>query len=166
MKSFNECVDAYRQLVEEGTVKKAYAGLMEFIMSLRNHLKSKYPDYHVSGSIYYGYMDMTYFSFTPQLLRSKNLKIAIAFIHEKASFEVWLAGANKQIQSKYWKLFKEKTWASYRIPESLKGIDSIIEYDLSDLSDFNDLGALTEQIEKRTLQFIADIEAFFATSKV
>ena len=38
-------------------------------MELRTQLKNKYPDYFVSGSIYYGYMDMTYFSFFPESLK-------------------------------------------------------------------------------------------------
>lgn len=160
MKSFNECMNEYRQQVQNGTIKKAYQGLMEYIMKLKNYFNNKYPDYQISGNIYYGYMDMTYFSFTPESLRNKRLKIAIVFIHDKASFEVWLAGANKKIQSKYWKLFKESDWNKYRIPSDIKGVDSIVEYDLIDNPNYNDLDTITRQIEDGTLKFIEEIEAF------
>jgi hypothetical protein len=65
MESFHECMNEYRKQLEKGAIIKAYKGLMEYIMDLRMHLKNKYPDYFVSGSIYFGYMDMTYFSFFP-----------------------------------------------------------------------------------------------------
>ena len=77
MRSFQENMDEYRKQLEKGTIKDAYRGLMEYIMDLKTHFKNKYPDHFTSGSIYYGYMDMTYFSFTPKSLKDRNLKIAI-----------------------------------------------------------------------------------------
>ena len=162
MKSFQEYMNEYRKQVEKGDIKEAYKGLMKYIMDLRTHFKNKYPDYFVSGSIYQGYMDMTYFSFIPESLKSKKLKIAIVFCQETFRFEVWLVGYNKQIQTKYWKLFKESDWDKYHIPSTTKGVDSIIEYILVDNPDFNDLDTLTKQIEKGTLKFIKDIENFLS----
>jgi hypothetical protein len=129
---------------------------------MRLYFKNKYPDYFVSGSIYYGYMDMTYSSFFPKSLKSRKLKIAIVFIHDTIRFEVWLAGYNKQVQTKYWKLFKESGWNKYRIPSTTKGVYSIIEYILVDNPDFNDSNTLTKQIERGTLNFINDIENFLS----
>ncbi len=98
MEPLQEYVDEYRRQMEKGVIQKAYKGLMEYIMGLRTHLKTKYPDYSVSGSIYYGYMDMTYFSFFPESFKQRGLKVAIVFIHETCRFEIWLAGYNKQVQ--------------------------------------------------------------------
>jgi hypothetical protein len=109
--SFNENMIEYRKQLEQGSIRQAYKGLMEYIMDLRIHLQKKYPDYSVSGNIYYGYMDMTYFSFTPEQLKNKKLKIAIVFQHKSTSYEIWLAGYNKQIQTEYWNLFKEKKFS-------------------------------------------------------
>jgi hypothetical protein len=162
MKSLNEYVNQYRKQIEKGDIKEAYKGLMEYIMNLRNHFQNKYPDYLISGNIYYGYMDMTYFSFTPEALKNKKLKIAVVFIHGKVKFEVWLAGANKQIQLKYWELFKERNWNQYRIPSNIKGVDSILECDLVDNPDFNELATLTNQIEIGILKFIKDILTFLS----
>jgi hypothetical protein len=162
MGSFSVDMSEYRKQLEKGAIQKAYKGLMEYIMDLRTHLKNKYPDYFVSGSIYYGYMDMTYFSFFPESLKQHDLKIAIVFIHDSFRFEAWLAGYNKQVQAKYWKLFKESDWNKYHIVPSTKGVDSIVEYILVDNPDFNDLDTLTKQIEKETLKFITDVESFLA----
>lgn len=66
MGSLPEYLQQYRKQLEKGAISKAYKGLMEYMMSLRTNFQTKYPDHFVSGSLYYGYMDMTYFAFTPQ----------------------------------------------------------------------------------------------------
>jgi hypothetical protein len=163
MKPFHENIDEYKKQLEKGAIQMAYKGLMEYVMDLRTHFKNKYPDYFVSGSIYYGYMDMTYFSFFPKSIKDRNLKIAIVFIHATCHFEIWLAGYNKQIQSKYWKLIKESGWNTYHLVTITEGADSIVEHVLVDNPDFSDLAALTEQIETGTLKFIKDVESFLST---
>ena len=162
MESFHEYMNEYKKQVQKGYIQEAYRGLMEYIMELRLYLKNKYPAYVVSGSIYHGYMDMTYFSFFPESLKRRKLKIAIVFIHDTFRFEVWLAAFNKQVQTQYWRLVKESAWNKYRIPSTIKGVDSIIEYVLVDNPDFCNLDALTKQIEEGTLTFIKDIEKFLA----
>jgi len=162
MESFHDCVNEYRKQIQKGAIKEAYKGLMEYIMDLRTHFKNKYPDYFVSSNIYFGYMDMTYFSFIPESLKRRKLKIAIVFIHDTIRFEAWLAGYNKQIQTKYWKLIKESNWKKYCIPSNTKDVDSIIENILVDNPDFSDLDNLTKQIERGTMEFIEDIESFLS----
>ncbi len=162
MKSFNEYVSEYKKQVGKGDIKEAYRRLMEYIMDLRIHFKSGYPEYFVSGNIYQGYMDMTYFSFIPDSLKSKKLKVAIVFIHDTIRFEAWLAGYNKQVQAKYWKLFKDSGWDKYRIPLTTEGVDSIVECILADNPDFNDPDSLTSQIDRGTLKFIHDVETFLS----
>ena len=160
MERFNEYINEYKKQLEKGVIQEAYKGLMEYIMNLRTYFEKKYTDYHLSGNIYYGYMDMTYFSFFPESLKRRKLKAGIVFIHEKFRFEVWLFGYNKKVQTKYWKLFKESGWNKYPIVPTTKGVDSIMEYILIDNPDFSDLDTLTEQIEKGALKFIKDIESF------
>ena len=59
-------------------------------------------------------------------------------------------------------MVREKGWDKYRIPSSIKGIDSVVEYVLVDNPDFRDLDALTTQIEKGTMNFIKDVEDFLS----
>jgi hypothetical protein len=161
MERLQEYVDEYKKQMEKGTIQRAYRGIMQYIMDLRTHFSKKFPDF-APGNIYYGYMDMTYFPIFPILLKEKKLKIAIVLIHETVRFEVWLAGANKQVQEKYWNVFKEGDWTKYRIPATIKGVDSIIEYTLVNNPDFDDLASLTRQIEEETLVFIGNIEGFLS----
>ncbi len=160
MSSFKKSMIEYRKLLEDGVVQKAYRGLIDYLMWLRSYFANKYPDYSVSGSIYQGYMDMTYFSFFPESLKLRKLKVGIVFVYSTFRFEVWLFGYNKEIQAKYWKLFKESGWNKYRIPSTTKGVDSIIEGILLENPDFSNLDVLTKQIELGTMQFISDIEEF------
>jgi hypothetical protein len=162
MGSFQEYINEYRKQLKRGAIKEAYKGLMGYIMDLRTHLKHKYPDYFVSGSIYFGYMDMTYFSFFPKSIRDRKLKTAIVFLHDAFRFEVWLAGYNKQVQTKYWQLFKESDWKKYPLVSTTKGVDSIIEHVLVDNPDFQEVDPLTNQIETETLKFIKDVESFLS----
>ncbi len=162
MDSFQKSMIDYKKQLQKGTIKEAYKGLMDYIMNLRTHFQTKFPDYVVSGSIYFGYMDMTYFSFFPKSLKNKQLKVAVVFVHDTFRFEAWLAGYNKAVQAKYWKLFKESGWDKYHVVSSPKGVDSIVEYVLVDDPDFGDLEALTRQIEAGTLQFIRDVEGFLS----
>jgi len=162
MKPFNDCISEYRKLVEKGDIVTAYRGLMEYMMNLRTHFKNKYPDYSLPGSLYYGYMDMTYFPLVTEKLMEKGLKIAIVLIHDGLRFEAWLSGVNKAVQLKYWEIVKEKHWDQYRIPAGLQGQDSIVECDLADNPDFSDLDKLTGQIETQTLKFIQDVEDFLS----
>ncbi len=162
MEPFHDYIAEYKKQLEKRAIQKAYKGLMEYVMDLRTYFKNKYPDYFVSGSIYYGYMDMTYFSFSPKPIKDRDLKIAVVFIHETCRFEGWLAGYNKQVQSKYWKLIKESGWNTYHLVPTTVGADSILEHVLVDNPDFSDLTALTEVIETGTLKFIKNIESFLS----
>jgi Family of unknown function (DUF7000) len=166
MGQFIEYVDEYKKQLQKGVIQKAYKGLMEYFMGLRTYLADKYPDYYLSGSIYYGYMDMSYFSFSPRSLIERKLKIAIVFIHEGCKYEAWLAGANKQVQSKYWKMFKENDWNKYPIVSTTKGVDAIIVHSLVANPDFSDLDRLTNQIQSEAVVFIKDIESFLSTHEI
>jgi len=163
MESFHESMSEYRKQLQKGSISKAYKGLMEYMMDLRTSLKTRHPDFNVSGSLYFGYMDMTYFSFYPKSIKDHGLKIAIVFNHPKFTFEVWLAGVNKQVQYNYWKLFTTSGWNKYWIVPTIQGVDSVVEHVLTENPDFRDLDSLSDQIETATLKFIQDIEEFLST---
>jgi len=162
MESFHEYMSEYKKQLNKGYIQEAYQGLMDYFGDLRSHLKNKHPEYFVSSSIYYGYMDMTYFSFFPKSLKRRNLKIAIVFIHDTFRFEVWLSGVNRDVQAEYWKLIKENGWNKYHSASNPRSIDFILDHILVDDPDFSDLITLTEQIENGTLDFIKDVEGFLS----
>ncbi|NIM92166.1 MAG: hypothetical protein GTO18_00415 [Anaerolineales bacterium] len=162
MKSFQQYMNEYKKQLKKGDIQKAYQGLMEYFRDLRSHFKNEYPDYSVSGSIYYGYMDMTYFSLFPESLKRRKLKIAIVFIHDTFRFEVWLSGTNRNVQTQYWKLLKESGWNKYHLASNPRGVDYVIDHILIDDPGFSDLDTLTGQIGRGTLEFIRDVESFIS----
>ncbi|MEN8614594.1 hypothetical protein ABFB09_04845 [Dehalogenimonas sp. THU2] len=160
MASFPESVIEYKKQLEKGYIQVAYRGLMGFILDLKSHLKNTHPEFDISGSVYPGYMDMTYFPIVTRSLKSRKLKIAIVFIHETLSFEAWLAGVNKQVQKDYRKLFEQKDQIEYRVSAPGKGVDSIVEYDLVTYPDFSDPDTLITHLENGIMRFVNDIESF------
>ena len=160
--SFHESMNEYKKLLEKGAIQEAYRGLMDYFNSLRLYFQKKYPDHSVSGSVYYGYMDMTYFSFFYEPLKKRKLKIAIVFLHEEFRFEVWLSASNKRVQTDYLELIRRSGWNKYNIATTTKGVDSILDHILVDNPDFSDLDTLTKQIEKGTLKFTKDVENFLS----
>ena len=160
--AFHESMMEYKDQLTKGAIVSAYRGLMEYFNGLRVFFQKKYPAFSVSGSVYYGFMDMTYFAVFPESLKRRKLKIAVVFLHEVFRFEVWLSAANKTVQTEYWNLVRERGWKKYRIPSTTKGFDSIIEHIVVDNPDFRNLDAVTEQIERGTLKFIDDVENFLS----
>ena len=162
MEPFQEYLSEYREQLKNGAVKRAYQGLMGYFNDLRAYLKNKYPNYFLSGSVHFGQMDYTYFYFFPKTLKRQKMKIVILFIHDAFRFEVWLAGYNRAVQAKYWRLFKENNWNKHHLAPATAGVDYITTAVLVDNPDFGDLDALTNQIETGTLKFIRDIETFLS----
>lgn len=160
MTSLQENMLEFQIQLKKGEIQKAYQGLMQFMLSLKNHFSDKFPDYSVSGSIYYGYMDMTYFSIVPDSLKRRDLKIAIVFVYDSFRFEVWLSGRNQQVLTKYWKLIKARGWDKYKLADQGKWADSILEHTLVENPDFSDLTVLTKQIDQENSKFIQDVESF------
>lgn len=162
MDTLQEYMNEYREQLNKGCIQKAYRGLMDYFGELRSYLKKQHPEFYGSGSIYYGYMDMTYFSFFPETLKRRNLKIAIVFLHDAFRFEVWLSGVNRETQAQYWQLIKEHNWNKYHLASDPRSMDYIVSQVLVEDPDFNDLDALSGQIERGTLEFIGDVERFLS----
>lgn len=162
MELFQGYMDEYRNQLQRGVIQQAYRGLMEYMLALKSHFQHQYPDFTISSSLYYGYMDMTYFAISTRLLNQYKLKIALVFIHAAGRFEAWLSAQNKGIQARYWRSIRESGWNEYKLVPDIRGADSIIEYNIVQEPDFGDLEALTALIESKTLRFIQDIEGYLS----
>ena len=165
MQSTQKDMNELRLQLRTGAIQRAYKTLLSYLMDLRTHFQNRFPRYSISG-LYQGYMDMTYFAIIPPSLKRRKLKIAIVFNYEAFRFEAWLSGANRQVQRKYWELFRDSRWTKYRVVTPAKGVDSIIECHLAENFDFGDLDGLTASIEENTVKFITDIEKFFADHEI
>ena len=156
--SLNEALKHYKEQIQKGHIQRAYRGLMQFMMDLRTYFSKEYPDNYITGQVHQGYMDVTFFPFTPKSLKKLKLKVILLFHHPNMRFEVWLAGQNRQVQKQYWEIFKGSDWNKYRIPETVKEGFSVVDHVIIENPDFDHLGALTKQIESEVMQFIRNIE--------
>jgi hypothetical protein len=161
MQSIQEDLNDFRRKLRNGSIQKAYRALLRYMMDLRTHFKNRYPNYSISG-LYQGYLDMTYFAIVPPSFKHRDLKIAIVFNYGAFRFEAWLAGTNRQVQRKYWELFRDSRWSEYHVVTPATGVDSIIECNLAEQFDFGDLDTLTAAMEEKAAKFINDIERFLS----
>lgn len=158
MDSMNELIREYKAQLTKGKIQKAYKGIMTFMVDLKSSLESNYPAWK-SGALYFGYMDMTYFAFTPPALKNKKLKIAIVFLHEACKFEVWLAGNNRRIQAETIDLLKNKDLGKYVLSQVQPGVDSIVSTVIVDCPDFDHPDKLKKQIGVSLIDFANDMMA-------
>jgi hypothetical protein len=159
MESLNNLIFEYTDLLKKGRIQKAYKGIISFMSGLKAYLEKNYSDYFISG-VYQGYMDMTFITFTPNVLKNRNLKIAIVYLHEEARFELWLTGRNRQIQADYIELFSGKDIESYTLSKAAPGVDAIISAIIEEDPDFDDEYLLINKIEIAALEFIDDLIKF------
>ncbi|WP_446786516.1 DUF7000 family protein [Macellibacteroides fermentans] len=156
MNSLGHCIREYKIQLSKGFIQKAYKEIMSLMSDLRGYLAENYPDFAIS-SLYFGYMDMTYFAFTPTALRNRKLKVAIVFLHEECRFEVWLAANNREVQADYIELLHHKDTGKYNLSQIQPGVDSIIAASIVKQPDFDNLDELKRQIETKTLAFAEDM---------
>ena len=157
MGSLGEDIREYNRLLKAGGIKRAYRGIMSFMTGLRDMLATRHPDYS-AGTLYQGYMDMTYFSFTPAALGERKLKLAVVYLHEENRLEAWLAGGNRKVQAEYIERFKRLDLGGYKLSIIGPGVASIVEAVLADKPVFDDEEGLINLAEDEIMRFSAKIE--------
>ena len=154
MKSMHDGFSEYQNLVQTGDIARVYKGIIDYMQSLRRHLRDNHREYKM-GSFNQGAMDFTYFSLSTKELKAEQLKLVIIFNHQKASFEIWLAGQNKQVQKQYLALMDEKELgAHYRASTHPH---SILEWEVLKSPNFNDLDTVTTKMEQSVKVFLQDL---------
>lgn len=163
MESLQQCVKEYTELVQAGRIATAYKGIMTFMTGLERFLAAQHPECNATA-LYFGYMDMTYFAFTPPVLAAKKLKIAIVYLHDLGLFELWLGGANRKVQAEYIDLLTSRPHDGYMLSAVSPGVDSIIESRIAERPDFDQPEELMRLLERRWTGFVEDILAMLEAS--
>lgn len=157
MKTLNQLIDDYTQHVQQGEIQIAYKSIFDFFGKLRVEMIKKYPLYEI-GSIYQGYMDMTYFSLSTKRLKDKGLKFAIVYLHASRTFEVWFSARNREVAKNYGSLLINS------IPDDITTFhddhnqDAIIECTLTSAPNFENQALLQDVIEHGVIKFVAAID--------
>lgn len=157
MDNLNEKIKRYNDELKKGYLQDAYRGIMEFMSGIRTHLSECHPEM-AAGALYQGYMDMTFFTITPETLKKQRLKVALVYLHELNSFEVWLSGANRQVQSDFLRLLKGRDLTGCKLSEAAPGIDSIVSKTIAEDPDFSEMESLRTRLQDEAMRFIDDME--------
>lgn len=162
MTRLSDEISIYQQQLKEGHIQKAYRGVFLFLSRLKVDLDRSHSDFHTSA-LYSGYMDMSYFACTPQILKEKQLKIAVVYLHEEGRFEAWLSAGNRKIQAEYVTLLSRGDLHGNELSLSAPGADSILSRILESAPDFDAPQQLSELLEERLLQFIEDVTSILSS---
>ena len=155
MKRLNKQIAAYTQQLRLGEIQMAYKGILAFIGKLRAAFIKKYPHYDVSN-IYQGYLDMSYFSLSTPLLKDNGLKIAIVYLHEKGTFEVWLSARNRDIARNHQAILDSLS-GEINVFHDRNNQDAIAECILTGTPDFEEQAQLINSIDQSVEKFVAAI---------
>lgn len=158
MKTLNQRIDYYTALVRQGELQTAYKGIMDFMGQLRAAFTASEPEISVGGSLYQGYLDMTYFSLTTDLLREKGLKVAVVYLHDKKAFEAWLSARNRTILARYRPIFDDMILDEVEVFHDETNQDAILECLLTDSPDFDRPDRLLAELVSGTEKFIAAVQ--------
>lgn len=154
-KDLNHYISVYKELLAQRDIQIAYSELMKYVQKLKTTFSKSLDSEYSVGSVFQGYMDYTYFYLANDYLKSKKLKLGLVLNHTDMKFEVWLLGQTKDVQEKYWQLFKNTKWnKNSEMPQY-----SVFEVSLVESPDFNDLDLLTETIKSKFILVADEITA-------
>lgn len=153
MESLNENFKIYQAHIQP--VQKAYRGIIQYLMGLKHHVKRTRPEYAVADHFYQGYMDRSFFTLHPRVLKQQKLKIWVGLNHSAGQFEIGLVGHNRSVQKKYRTLFSTLDGVPYPMYQS--DSEGIIWSILVEQPNFDDLEGLTQQIESGVDAFVQQV---------
>lgn len=149
-------IQEFQTLLQTTNLQKGYQELIKFFRSLRTYLQKELPEYTFTGNIVENNMDYAYFQFTNEALKSKGLKIVIAFVYSDFTLQIWLSGFNRVIQCKYYEALLEKDHP-YTLTENPNKTDYILEMGLIESCNYNDIDGSLKIIKENTLEFIHNV---------
>lgn len=157
MANLNDHIEIYQRELEKGDIRKAYDGLMKFMMYLKSYCSKRFEGKFSFGNVSPGRLDFTYFPFSDEYLRERKLRYGIVLNHENMRFELWLMGQNSDVQDRYWEYLRESKWNETRahMPRY-----SVLEAILVEKPDFSDTGKLAEEIASATAHTSEEISGY------
>jgi len=157
MNKLGELAAYYTALLQEGKLQEAYRGILSAVGMLRAHFAANFPDCEV-GSVYQGYMDMSYFPVTPPGFKERGLKIAVVYLHEKGCFEIWLSGRNRQVTAEMREKLAASDFGELKVFHDAQSPDAALECLLTDCPDFDDELMLAKTVLCRSKDFITAVK--------
>jgi len=134
-----------------------YQAFVSFFRQLRTFLQKEMPQFAFTGNIVENNMDYTYFQFTNEALKSRGLKIVIAFVHGVFEYQIWLSGLNREIQRNQYELLKA-TNHPYTLTDNPNKTDYILRTELIGECNYTNPETSFLSIKANTLSFIENVQ--------
>lgn len=99
---------------------------------------------------------MSYFSLSTKPLKDNGLKIAIVYLHEKGTFEVWLSARNRDIARNHQAILDSLS-GEINVFHDRNNQDAIAECILTGTPDFEEQAQLINSIDQSVEKFVAAI---------
>lgn len=152
-------INDYKNIVQTTNLQNGYQEFIKFFRYLRTYLEKEMNNYDFTNNIVENNMDYSYFQFTNQNLKSRNLKIVIAFIHKEFKYEIWLSGINRKVQLNYFEFLKEKSLL-YILTNNPNKTDYILKSEISGIYNYDDLEQLLIRIKVSIEEFVRNISQY------
>ena len=145
-------IEEYKNIIENTNLQKGYQEIIKLFRYLKIYFEKEMPEFKFTSNIVENNMDYSYFQFTNDKLRENKLKIVFVFIHKDFKFQIWLSGINRNIQEKYFNIYKN---TKYNLSIDPNKTDYILYKDLN--FNYNNLEQSLICLKKEVYSFINDI---------
>ena len=156
--SLSNCIAAYCRAVREGDLPHAYRGILSALMAFKAGWEIAHPEDSV-GSLYQGYLDMSFVAVAPAVFGARRLKISLVYLHESGVFTLWLTAGNRAIQAQTSQELAKKPLGSYSLSELKPGVDAIVSQDITPPYNFDEPERLTARLIDSAEQFLFDMKS-------
>lgn len=146
MKFNSSLLKTYENIQKNTDLQKGYQEFLRLFRFIKNQLENDLSSFSFSGNIVENGMDYSYFQFSDSLLKSKGLKIVVAFVHKRFTFEVWLSGYNRKYQIKFYEILKTKK-LDFELNHQPSKIDYIMKSDINQSIDLSNGQAVVDAIK-------------------
>ena len=160
--SLTQDVAAYCNAVSNGTLPRAYRGILSVLTSFKSAWEVAHPQDNV-GALYQGYMDMSFVAVAPAAFGARRLKISLVFLHDSGTFSLWLAAGNRDIQKRVSEALRSLPLGNYSLSTLEPGVDAIIAYDLPKPYTFDDPQTLNAALAAAAEAFARDMISLTAS---
>ena len=156
--SLAQDVAAYCSAVNDGSLPRAYRGILSALTSFKSAWEAAHPQDSV-GALYQGYMDMSFVAVAPAAFGARRLKISLVFLHDEGVFTLWLTAGNRAIQAETSAALRGKPLGGYALCSLKPGVDAIIAHNVSQPYAFDEPERLTARLVKEAEHFLGDMVA-------
>lgn len=154
--SLSECIESYSRAVAGGEMPRAYRGILTALSQFQSAWEQAHPE-DSTGSLYQGYLDMSFLAVTPRDLAAKRLKISLVYLHAEGVFTLWLTAGNRAIQKRVSQALRAVPLKGYALTVLEPGVDAVIAKEIQKPYPFDEPARLTQYLLAQAEAFAADM---------